>query len=109
MFHRSGDYVTAIGIGFRRSPDRRVVALRRAGCEQDLFWVGYTQMSGDFLSRFVDRLRRALRGIVHRAGIEVIFGEKGNHRLVYFGRDSSRGVVVRVYYFHASTAGFKFE
>ena len=75
---------------------------RKVSGEEDFLGTGGPQTIGDSLAGVGDDVARLPRRIVHRAGVEVVVGEEGNHRLVDFRGDSRRGVVVGVDEVHTS-------
>ena len=80
---------------FDNSKDGGVVGLRAAAGEDDFRGPSVNQVRQFFAGVFDSRLR-SLAEPVNRAGVAVVLGEVGLHRLEDFRRQGRRGVVVQI-------------
>ena len=94
MLHRARHDVLALRIRRRHAENRRVVAFRRAGGEQDFGGFHAAQKRRDGLARGLERAGHLQRGLVHGARIEEFRPEIGLHRRDHFRRHRGRRVVV---------------
>ncbi len=103
VFHRGGHDVAPAGVGLGGSEDGRVVALSRAGGEEDLLGVDVAEGASDLCAGLCDGVRRVPGGIVHRAGVEIVVRAVGGHGLADFRGNLRSSVIVGVDDSHAST------
>ncbi len=96
VLDRRGDHVAPIGVRLGRAPDGHVVAFGGAGREDDFVGADSAEVLGDPRPGPRHGVGRLLGGRVHRAGVEILLGEKRDHRPVDFRGDLGRGIVVDV-------------
>ena len=96
MLDRRDDHFVAVGVRSQSRADRRVVALRAAGGEQDFVGEAGADERRDLVAGGLHPLPAWRAEGVRRRRVAEVLGEERQHRRDHLGIDARRGVVVQI-------------